>query len=157
MSVIQEGFIKNLVYFDSLITRDFQMFQWDEKYSVGIQSIDNQHKEIFVLLNKLLEAMKMGHGNDVAIQIIQELERYAVNHFQKEEYFFQRFEFQGSSMHINDHKGFTEKLASLKSDLKSGKITLTFDLLNFLKDWIDHHILVVDKQYSACFRQNGLQ
>jgi len=133
------------------------MFQWEDKYSVGIQSIDNQHKEIFMLLNKLLEAMKMGHANDVTIQIIQELERYAVIHFQKEEYFFQRFNYQGSAEHITEHQNFIKKLAVLKSEINSGKLILTIELLNFLKDWIDHHILVVDKKYSECFRQNGLQ
>ena len=133
------------------------MFQWEDKYSVGIQSIDNQHKEIFMLLNKLLEAMKMGHANDVTIQIIQELERYAVIHFQKEEYFFQRFNYQGSAEHITEHQNFIKKLAVLKSEINSGKMILTIELLRFLKDWIDHHILVVDKKYSECFRQNGLQ
>lgn len=139
------------------IIKDFQMFQWDEKYSVGIQSIDTQHKEIFEILEKLVEAMKKGHGSDVTTQIILNLERYAVNHFQKEEFFFKRFNFYGSAEHISEHQDFKNKIISLKSDLKSGKITLTFDLLNFLKEWIDHHILVVDKQYSECFRQNGLQ
>jgi len=133
------------------------MFQWEDKYSVGIQSIDNQHKEIFMLLNKLLEAMKMGHANDVTIQIIQELERYAVIHFQKEEYFFQRFNYQGSAEHITEHQNFIKKIAVLKSELNSGKMILTIELLNFLRDWIEHHILVIDKKYSACFRQNGLQ
>lgn len=133
------------------------MFQWDEKYSVGITSIDNQHKELFMHLNKLLEAMKQGQANDVINQIILKVERYAVNHFQKEEYFFKRFNFQGSAEHIREHQNFTNKIVSLKSDLESGKITMTFELLSFLKEWIDHHILVVDKQYSECFRQNGLQ
>ena len=78
-------------------------------------------------------------------------------HFQKEEFFFQRFNFQGSADHIREHNDFTEKVAFLKADLKSGKITLSLELLNFLKDWIDHHILVIDKQYSECFRKNGLR
>jgi hemerythrin len=133
------------------------MFQWDEKYSVGIHSIDSQHKEIFLHLNKLLEAMKLGLASDVITPIILDLEKYAVLHFQKEEYFFQRFNFQGSADHIKEHNDFTKKVTSLKEDLKSGKITLSFELLNLLKDWIDHHILIVDKQYVECFRQNGLK
>lgn len=133
------------------------MFQWDEKYSVGIQSIDSQHKEIFMHLNKLLEAMKQGQASSVITPIIFDLEKYAVLHFKKEEFFFQRFNFQGSVEHIKEHNDFTKKVTSLKDDLKSGKITLSFELLKFLKDWIDHHILVVDKQYSECFRQNGLK
>lgn len=133
------------------------MFQWDDKYSVGVQSIDNQHKEIFDILSKLLNAMKMGQGNDVTTQIILELDRYAVIHFQKEEFFFKRFNYQGSAEHIIEHQDFTKKVAILKPDLKSGKMTVSFELLNFLKDWIDHHILVIDKQYSECFRLNGLK
>jgi len=133
------------------------MFQWDEKYSVGIQSIDSQHKDIFKHLSKLLEAMKQGQASDVITPIILDLEKYAILHFQKEEFFFQRFNFHGSVEHIKEHNDFTKKVASLKDDLRSGKITLSFELLNFLKEWIDHHILVVDKQYSECFRQNGLK
>jgi len=133
------------------------MFQWEAKYSVGIQSIDNQHKEIFKYLDKLLEALKQGQASHVINEIVLDLEKYAQIHFQKEEYFFQRFNYQGSAMHINEHQNFTKKIVTLKSNLKSGKITLSFELLNFLKEWIEHHILVVDKQYSECFRQNGLQ
>lgn len=133
------------------------MFQWDEKYSVEIQSIDSQHKEIFRHLSKLLEAMKQGQANAVITPIILDLEKYAVLHFHKEEFFFQRFNFQGSAEHIKEHNDFTKKVAFLKDDLKSGKITLSFELLNFLKDWIDHHILIIDKQYVECFRQNGLK
>ena len=133
------------------------MFQWEEKYSVGIQYIDKQHKELFGYLNKLLEAMKQGQASDVITPIILELEKYAVLHFQKEEYFFQRFNFRGAAEHIREHQNFKEKIASLKPELKSGEITLTIELLYFLEDWIDHHILIVDKQYSECFRKNGLK
>jgi hemerythrin-like metal-binding protein len=133
------------------------MFQWEEKYSVGIQSIDNQHKEIFKHLNNLLEAMKQGKAENVTFQIIIDLEKYAVVHFQKEEFFFHRFSFSGSAEHILEHQLFIQKITTLKTDLKSGKTALSFELLNFLKEWIDHHILVADKAYSECFRQNGLK
>jgi len=133
------------------------MYKWEEKYSVGIQSIDNQHKELFKLLNNLLNAMKQGQASNVTTQIVLELEKYAIIHFQKEEYFFQRFNYSGTAAHINEHQIFIKKVTDLKADLKSGKIALTFELLNFLKDWIEHHILEVDKGYSECFLQNGLK
>lgn len=133
------------------------MYKWEEKYSVGIQSIDNQHKELFKLLNSLLEAMKLGKGLIVASQIILELESFAIVHFQKEEFFFQRFDYSGAAEHISEHNFFIEKITTLKSELKSGKITLSLELYVFLKDWIERHILVVDKEYSECFQQNGLK
>lgn len=133
------------------------MFEWNEDYSVGILSIDNQHKEILSIMGRLLDAMKKGQAGEITAEIIHELERYAVIHFQKEEFFFQRFKYTGSPDHIIEHQNFKNKISSLKTDLNSGKITLSFELLNFLKEWIDHHILVVDKAYAECFRLNGLK
>ncbi|MFA5329100.1 MAG: bacteriohemerythrin [Prolixibacteraceae bacterium] len=133
------------------------MLNWNEDYSVGIQSIDNQHKELISLLNRLLEAMKHGEANEVNNQILFDLEKYSLLHFQKEEYFFQKFKFAGSQAHIAEHQSFVKKIAIMKADLKSGKYVLTIELLQFLKNWIEHHILIVDKAYSEYFRQNGLK
>jgi len=133
------------------------MFQWEEKYSVGIQSIDNQHKEIFKYLNELLQAMKEGKAENVTTRIVLELTKYAKIHFQKEEFFFQRFNYSETIEHMREHQLFIEKVESFKSEFKAGKITLTFELLSFLKDWIDHHIMEVDKRYMECFQKNGLR
>ena len=62
------------------------MLNWDEKYSVGIQSIDQQHHKLFDLLNHLLSAMKQGQAATVTNKIISELSNYAIIHFQKEEF-----------------------------------------------------------------------
>lgn len=133
------------------------MYKWDEKYSVGIQSIDNQHKELFNHLNNLLNALKQGQASHITAQIVAELEKYTRIHFHKEEYFFYLFNFSGSKTHIAEHQMFIQKMNKLKSELKSGNISSTLDLLGFLKEWIEHHVLVVDKEYSECFRQNGLK
>ncbi len=133
------------------------MYKWDEKYSVGIQSIDNQHKELFNHLNNLLNALKQGQASHITAQIVAELEKYTRIHFHKEEYFFHLFNFSGSKTHIAEHQMFIQKMNKLKSELKSGNISSTLDLLGFLKEWIEHHVLVVDKEYSECFRQNGLK
>ncbi len=133
------------------------MYIWEKKYSVGVQSIDIQHEKIFRLLSSLLEAMKEGQANSVTTQIILELEQYAVTHFQKEEYFFHRFNYSGAEKHISEHQLFKQKIAELKAELNRGAIAVSFELLNFLKGWIEHHILEVDKEYSECFLQNGLK
>jgi hemerythrin-like metal-binding protein len=108
-------------------------------------------------LNSLLEAMKLGQADKVIYQIVLDLERYSKVHFQKEEFFFQRFNYSEAKEHIEQHQFFIRKVANLKSDLKSGNFTLSIELLNFMKDWIENHILVVDKSYSDCFLKNGLK
>jgi len=133
------------------------IYQWEDEFSVGVQSIDNQHKELFRLINELLQAMKQGKASNITTQIIMDLEKYAIVHFQKEEFFFQRFNYKGAAEHIREHQLFIQKVATLKAEIKTGKITITFELFNFLKDWIEHHIQEVDKAYSKCFIENGLK
>jgi hemerythrin len=132
-------------------------YQWEEKYSVGVQSIDNQHKEIFRLLGKLFEALKSGQAAKTTVGIITELENYAVIHFHKEEFFFRQFNYTDSAEHLQEHQQFIEKVAAIKTDAKSGKLVSSFELINFLKNWIDHHILEMDMKYRECFHRNGLR
>jgi len=133
------------------------MFKWDEKYSVGIQSIDNQHKQIFVILDTLYNSLKIGSAEIVLDQIIPELENYTVLHFQKEEFFFKRFNYAESEEHIREHEDFKRNIVKIKTEMQLGRISVSFDLMIFLKKWIDNHILVVDKKYIECFRQSGLR
>jgi hemerythrin-like metal-binding protein len=133
------------------------MFKWDEKYSVGIQSIDNQHKQIFVILDTLYNSLKIGSAEIVLDQIIPELENYTILHFQKEEFFFKRFNYAESEEHILEHEDFKRNIVKIKTEMQLGRISVSFDLMIFLKKWIDNHILVVDKKYIECFRQSGLR
>lgn len=134
-----------------------QGYQWEQKYSVGFQSIDDQHKEIFRLLNKLFDALNAGQAVPATLQIITELEKYAVMHFHKEQFFFKQFNYAETDGHIKEHQAFIEKIASIKSDAKLGKLTSSFELINFLKTWITHHILIEDMKYRECFYKNGLR
>lgn len=133
------------------------MYIWETKFSVGVESIDLQHKELFIFINSLLDALKRGLGAEISHQIIYDLEKYAFNHFQKEEFFFKRFNYPDAANHISEHQKFIQKIQELKANLKTGKATISFELLNFLRTWIEHHILEVDKKYSKCFVENGLK
>lgn len=133
------------------------MFIWDERYSVGIQEIDEQHKQIFAILDKLYNLLKVGQTDYVAAQIIPELEEYTIFHFEKEEQLLGRYHYSEVEEHIQEHENFKLRLREIKDEIRSGRVTLGFELMIFLKKWIDHHILVVDKHYSLCLKENGLK
>jgi len=78
-------------------------------------------------------------------------------HFHKEEFFFRKFNYTESAEHLQEHKHFIEKVAAIKADAKSGRLISSFELINFLKNWIDHHILDIDMKYRECFQKNGLR
>jgi hemerythrin len=41
-------------------------------------------------------------------------------------------------------------------EFNKGSVMLTIDVLDFLSDWLQHHILGEDMEYSDFFVENGL-
>ena len=130
--------------------------KWKNEYSVGVYEIDNQHKKFVMLINKLFDAMKQGKANSVLDQIINELFSYAQTHFWTEEKYFDLFKYKETEEHKRVHQGFIDEMKKFKTGFDSGKITLSLEVFNFLKNWLDEHILGEDKKYEDCFKQNGL-
>lgn len=131
-------------------------FEWKDEYSVGVFEIDNQHKKLIALINKLFVSMKQGKANDVLGSIIIELLLYAQTHFRTEEKYFDTFKYKKSAEHKRVHQSFIEEIKKFKANFDSGKITLSLEVFSFLKQWLDEHILGEDKKYVDCFKQNGL-
>jgi hemerythrin len=132
-------------------------FSWKEDYSVNIKEIDDQHKKIIEMLNVLYIAFMKKEHQEKLEKIIVELGNYAVYHFATEEKYFREFKFSGKMEHINEHVRFREKVSLFSEEFQRNNSVLTFSVINFLKDWLNKHILIDDKKYMKCFSENGLR
>jgi hemerythrin-like metal-binding protein len=129
---------------------------WKPEYSVGVNSIDEDHQKLFDLLNQLFEAMTKGKGIEIIDNIISELERYAVFHFGREELYFRVTSYPFALQHIKEHQYFKQKVAELKKDVASNKGMVAPDVLGFLSDWLKNHIAKSDKAYEDHFKKFGV-
>jgi hemerythrin len=59
--------------------------EWNNSFSVNVAEIDNQHKHLIDLINKLFEAMSVGKGSEVMGTVLKDLINYTVSHFAMEE------------------------------------------------------------------------
>ena len=126
-------------------------FDWDqEKYTVGIAEIDEQHKKLVKLLNQLFDAMQAGKGNDVLSRILNDLVAYTKTHFAHEERMMQAANYPDFGPHKAEHEKLAQKAADLLAQFKSGKVTISLEVGRFLKDWLNNHILGIDKKYGPC-------
>jgi len=133
------------------------LFQWDDSLSVNVAEIDGQHQKLVAMINNLNEAMKQGKGKDVLGPIVSELVSYAGSHFATEEAYFNKFKYPAAASHKIEHVNFVKKVTEFKSGFDSGKLPLTIEVMNFLKDWLKGHILGTDKKYVPFFNANGLK
>jgi hemerythrin len=133
------------------------IIQWDESFSVNVTEIDKQHQRLVEMINELYDAMRQGKGKVVIGKTINGLVDYADLHFKTEEKYFDLFAYSDALAHKREHADFVKKVTEFRSGLESGKLSLSLDVMNFLSDWLQNHIKVVDKKYAPFFNEKGLK
>ncbi len=130
---------------------------WNDQLSVGIEEIDEQHKILIRLINRMHEAIHQRRGSDVVESILAELAEYTRIHFAVEESLMRILNFPGYEEHHDQHEALTQQLADLQAKIASGKRAIGFELMHFLKTWLSRHIMEEDMQYSGFFLASGAE
>jgi hemerythrin len=125
------------------------LYEWKDSYSVKVNQIDQQHKTLFSLINDLHSAMKLGKAGDVVAKTLEGLISYTKTHFRDEEAMLSKAKYPLLPQHKAIHDGFIAKIVELQQKSKSGNLSLSIEMLQFLGEWIKNHILQTDRQYSA--------
>jgi hemerythrin-like metal-binding protein len=133
------------------------LISWSEKYATGFDSIDNEHKKLMDLLNKLHDGMMNHKTAEVLGPVLEELIKYTQTHFSHEEKLFAQHKYPQEASHKMEHKKLVEKVVELQNGLKNGSVTVSVGTLNFLRDWLNNHILKTDFSYREFFKEKGIK
>ena len=124
------------------------MFEWKSEYSVGIGSIDRQHQNLFALAREQYLAMNAGPGKAAVGRILDRLVQYTVVHFAQEERLMEKCKYQGLPKHQREHEMLTKQVLTFQADYEAGRVAMSVQLLQFLKNWLENHIQTEDKAYA---------
>ena len=94
--------------------------KWDERYNVGVDIIDREHKKLFTILNKLYGFGDSGQKSHFACQeAIKYFKDHAIQHFADEEAYMASIHYPGLETHRRIHKDFRERmLPALENELE---------------------------------------
>jgi len=124
------------------------LIPWHGDYGLGLPDIDRQHQALFLLMNKVWDAVNLREDALNAADLILELELYAQTHFTEEEAFMLATDYPRLERHKKAHDAFVKRLHAEKAALEDDEWIST-SLLLFLRDWLISHILVADREYAA--------
>ena len=121
---------------------------WKESFCTGIDHIDNQHRQFFVLFNELDLAVEQRREGGILDVLLSDLDRYVHIHFADEERLMEGIGYPDLPRQRKEHEYFASEIKTQHVRLKSGDVRLGQSTLLFLRDWLTNHILTEDKKYS---------
>ena len=132
--------------------------QWAESYSVGIPSIDNQHKRLIELNNRLFHAIMEDRGRDMALEVLKELTKYVNYHFSYEEKLLTECGFDPAQLadHVEEHRALTSQVHDYLGAVdREDAIDLV--VYDFLREWTAHHLKKTDSNYADFLKSRGIR
>lgn len=120
------------------------MIEWTSALGTGVDLLDEQHKVIFQWLAEL-DSAAADERTLFGAYAITRLKHYTRDHFAAEEVLMKSAAYPGLTEHMVEHAAFRAKLAELQ--LKSIGEDISADTVQFLRDWLIHHIAVTDMAY----------
>jgi hemerythrin len=115
------------------------LLQWKPSYSVGIEAVDHEHKELIDLINQLYGEL-MAKGEPLtASAFFGDLIKAISAHFALEERFMLERGYDQLSQHKADHERLLDEILAIMDDFESDEATSRDDLAARLDAWFSRH------------------
>ncbi|WP_304544360.1 bacteriohemerythrin [Sulfurimonas microaerophilic] len=129
----------------------FEIFPWDSNFETGIEKIDEQHKKLVEILNRLAAHLASHSNIDELNDIFDELANYADYHFKTEEGVWSQY-FENDKWfteHEKTHGSFLDEVVAIKENKKHKAFDeVIYEIVLFLAQWLAYHILDTDKRMA---------
>ena len=135
---------------------DRKRIDWKDEYSVGIESIDEQHKKLIDLINTLQTIVDYSTGKEFEQECLAAVVDYTKTHFVYEEGLMSQYGYPDFEAHKAQHQKMIDKVNDLLAAYEKDPESAMNDALEFLKQWLIRHINGTDKQYSEYLLSKGV-
>lgn len=126
-------------------------WKWNSNLEIGIEEIDNQHKELFDRVNRLVNSVNMGDSHTEILNTIDFLIQYVEEHFSSEEKYQAQNEYPSYESHKALHTDFVNSINEMKASLDRNGVTseLSLELCSTVNTWLIEHIGIADKAFAV--------
>jgi len=128
---------------------------WSKDLETGNTTVDDQHREIFILVQQVLDADALLNKKEKVETAMSFLSDYAVRHFASEEELMKASKYPQYGQHKAQHDDFVEKVVDFIGHYhKEGDVvSISETINNFVVAWLKEHIMGSDKAMAEFYRQ----
>jgi hemerythrin-like metal-binding protein len=130
------------------------LFLWSERYSVGVQQFDADHRRLLELAHQMVTVTLRGPLPADPGDVLNELIICAEEHFGHEEHLLRATDYPRLHEHRREHQRLLEEIQDHKAAFADGKVSAD-DVARFVADWIFVHIDQEDRKYRAHLNERG--
>ncbi len=124
------------------------ILEWSQGLDIGVNEMNDEHKKLLAIMNKLYDRNKAGAVKAELESIIQDLANYTVKHFSDEEAYMEKIQFPELSVHKIIHQNLLRTFAEQVEKFKKGDGKVSDGFFGFLKLWLTAHIQGIDTKYA---------
>jgi len=120
--------------------------EWKDSYSVGVEAVDHEHRELIDLVNRLHQALE--GGADVE-HVFGDLFRSISAHFALEERFMREHGYDQVTQHKADHERLLDQLRDIMDDYREGGADPAGRMAAGVDDWFVNHFRTHDARLHS--------
>ena len=134
-----------------------EKWEWSSRLETGIELIDEQHRELFEMIDQLELAIYSGSASHELKSIFEYLNSYIAEHLEAEERLLRECNYPDFEKHAEEHDKFRKSIAEMSASYKKngGDNYLALDVDKHLRKWWENHILKMDMAYIPFVRKEA--
>lgn len=132
------------------------VFFLEPNMKVGVPELDDDNNRLFKIINKVnLELYEAPYCIDKMKSLFKELLDFGKSHFELEEHLFEKIDYEKhfkseAVHHREEHLQFISQVEQFSSNVEDYKM---IEVLKFLCEWLNQHVLNTDKQFAQIYKE----
>jgi len=127
---------------------------WEDSYSIGIKEIDDQHKKLFDLVNKLYDLEDNENIKEDMREILYAFRDYTIVHFKDEEEYMRSIAYPELEKHKKKHERIVNSLSQIISTPASLSIIKTKMRVVAKRILVDH--IIEEDHKIAIYKESNI-
>jgi hemerythrin len=115
------------------------LLQWKDHYSVGIEAVDHEHRELIDLINRLHDELA-AQGEAASVEtFLGDVYKAISAHFALEERFMREHHYDQLAQHKTDHERLLDEIRDIMDEFVDGEELAREGLSARLDAWFSRH------------------